>query len=311
MPHVIRRSDGPSRKVVDRRRRRRAGWRRRGSPASAATTSSLLEAAAEAGGQLRLAAAQAAAQGAASASSTGGVERCSPARRRDALQHLGRGGRCAGAGARRGDRRDRRPARTRDCSRRATTCRSRAGTSSRRRQAAEDVLLYDDNGAHPGMSAAEVIADAGCAARDRLAGALLRARGRRPEPCALLPRVPARPARASPSISRLYARCGARATSWSRDHRLGLWPALTERAAGRPGRRRARHAAARRALSRAEAGLEQWRRGRLRGADRAAGRRRRRAIPTGGYRLFRIGDAVASRNIHAAIYDALRLCKDL
>jgi hypothetical protein len=26
--------------------------------------------------------------------------------------------------------------------------------------------------------------------------------------------------------------------------------------------------------------------------------------------LFRIGDAVASRNIHAAIYDALRLAKD-
>ncbi len=31
----------------------------------------------------------------------------------------------------------------------------------------------------------------------------------------------------------------------------------------------------------------------------------------GRYRLFRIGDAVAGRNIHAAIYDALRLCKDL
>lgn len=30
----------------------------------------------------------------------------------------------------------------------------------------------------------------------------------------------------------------------------------------------------------------------------------------GGYRLFRVGDAVASRNIHAAIYDSLRLCKD-
>ncbi|RUP30332.1 MAG: FAD-binding protein [Mycolicibacterium sp.] len=28
----------------------------------------------------------------------------------------------------------------------------------------------------------------------------------------------------------------------------------------------------------------------------------------GGYQLFRIGDAVASRNIHAAIYDAFRLC---
>ena len=33
--------------------------------------------------------------------------------------------------------------------------------------------------------------------------------------------------------------------------------------------------------------------------------------PDGRYRLFGIGDAVASRNVHAAIYDALRLCKDL
>ncbi|NQV47279.1 MAG: N-methylproline demethylase, partial [Rhodospirillaceae bacterium] len=31
----------------------------------------------------------------------------------------------------------------------------------------------------------------------------------------------------------------------------------------------------------------------------------------GQYRLYRIGDAVSSRNIHAAIYDALRLCKDI
>ncbi|GLK57258.1 2,4-dienoyl-CoA reductase-like NADH-dependent reductase (Old Yellow Enzyme family) [Methylopila capsulata] len=30
-----------------------------------------------------------------------------------------------------------------------------------------------------------------------------------------------------------------------------------------------------------------------------------------GYALYRVGDAVAGRNIHAAIYDALRLCKDL
>ncbi len=33
--------------------------------------------------------------------------------------------------------------------------------------------------------------------------------------------------------------------------------------------------------------------------------------PSGRYQLFRIGDAVEGRNIHAAIYDALRLCKDL
>ncbi len=32
---------------------------------------------------------------------------------------------------------------------------------------------------------------------------------------------------------------------------------------------------------------------------------------SGGYALYRIGDAVAARNIHAAIYDALRLAKDI
>jgi N-methyl-L-proline demethylase len=33
--------------------------------------------------------------------------------------------------------------------------------------------------------------------------------------------------------------------------------------------------------------------------------------PDGRYQLFRVGDAVASRNIHAAIYDSLRLCNAL
>ena len=33
--------------------------------------------------------------------------------------------------------------------------------------------------------------------------------------------------------------------------------------------------------------------------------------PQGHFQLFRIGDAVSARNTHAAIYDALRLCKDL
>jgi 2,4-dienoyl-CoA reductase-like NADH-dependent reductase (Old Yellow Enzyme family)/thioredoxin reductase len=33
-----------------------------------------------------------------------------------------------------------------------------------------------------------------------------------------------------------------------------------------------------------------------------------RTNPDGRFQLFRIGDAVASRNIHAAVYDALRLC---
>ena len=29
------------------------------------------------------------------------------------------------------------------------------------------------------------------------------------------------------------------------------------------------------------------------------------------FQLFRIGDAVSARNIHAAVYDGMRLCKDL
>ena len=33
--------------------------------------------------------------------------------------------------------------------------------------------------------------------------------------------------------------------------------------------------------------------------------------PDGTFQLFRIGDAVSARNTHAAIYDALRLMKDI
>jgi len=33
--------------------------------------------------------------------------------------------------------------------------------------------------------------------------------------------------------------------------------------------------------------------------------------PKGLYNLFRVGDAISSRNIHAAIYDSLRICKSL
>jgi hypothetical protein len=33
--------------------------------------------------------------------------------------------------------------------------------------------------------------------------------------------------------------------------------------------------------------------------------------PPGEFELHRIGDAVSSRNVHAAVYDALRLCMAL
>ena len=35
-----------------------------------------------------------------------------------------------------------------------------------------------------------------------------------------------------------------------------------------------------------------------------------RLNPGGTFMLFRVGDAMASRNVHAAVYDSLRLCKD-
>jgi len=35
------------------------------------------------------------------------------------------------------------------------------------------------------------------------------------------------------------------------------------------------------------------------------------ANPRGRFRLFRIGDALAGRDVAAAVYDALRLCKEL
>ena len=66
-----------------------------------------------------------------------------------------------------------------------------------------------------------------------------------------------------------------------------------------------------RAIRSAQAGLPQRRRGGPRGAARPGGSRRVASNPGGAYELFRIGDAVASRNIHAAIFDGLRLAKDI
>jgi len=46
--------------------------------------------------------------------------------------------------------------------------------------------------------------------------------------------------------------------------------------------------------------------------DLVAGRPQSRVDnPAGTFQLFRIGDAVAARNTHAAIYDGLRIAKDL
>ena len=172
----------------------------------------------------------------------------------------------------------------------------------------EEVLLFDDNGAHPGLQAAEALAEAG--ARVEIV-------------------TPER--FFAPEIGGLnhvaYARCfqehGVRITINTRLRRgaarrqpAGRRPRQRLRRAhagapGRPGRGRARHAAAGRPLLRAQ-GPAPANRGEVDHPALIAGRPQTlMRNPDGRFQLFRIGDAVASRNIHAAIYDSLRLCKDL
>ncbi|MGA4816794.1 hypothetical protein ACPA9J_25750 [Pseudomonas aeruginosa] len=70
-----------------------------------------------------------------------------------------------------------------------------------------------------------------------------------------------------------------------------------------------RRAPRREPLLRAQAGLAEQGPDRRRGAVRDPAAALPRPVRE-GYLLFRIGDCVAQRNTHAAIYDALRLCKD-
>ena len=126
---------------------------------------------------------------------------------------------------------------------------------------AENVLLYDDNGGHQGMTAAELIANAGSKLELRVAGTVLRAGDGRHEPRALHARL-SREGRHD-HHQHAASRGAARRKSAGRDAVLGFRRGLARRAAGRPGGGRARHAAARRSLSGAEAAVEERRRGRL------------------------------------------------
>ena len=268
----------------------------------------LFEAAAQPGGQIRLAA-----RARRRAEMLGIVDwrvaRVRAAGRRAALQSAGRGRGRAGRGARRGDRRDRRPAQRPAARRRRRTSSSRAGTSCRAtRRPGQEVLLYDDNGAHPGLQAAEQLAEAGAKLEIVTPERIF-----------------------APEIGGLnhvaYARCfqehGVRITINSR---------LRAVAPRRQPPRRRRSAATMR--ERTEERLvdqvvvehgtlpldelyfalkeQSVNRGEVDYRALIAGRPQSLVgNPEGRFRLFRIGDAVASRNIHAAIYDALRLCKDL
>jgi N-methyl-L-proline demethylase len=171
---------------------------------------------------------------------------------------------------------------------------------------AEEVLLYDDNGGHPGMQAAEMIAESGSALE-----IVSPERFFAPEMGGLN----------HVSYAEAFHRAGVRVTINSRlaaVHREGNKLAAVIGSDYGPGSQTrlvdqvvVEHgtlpledlyfALKEQSTNRGEVDYPAFIAGRPQQIVRN---------PDGGFRLFRIGDAVASRNIHAAIYDALRLCKE-
>jgi 2,4-dienoyl-CoA reductase-like NADH-dependent reductase (Old Yellow Enzyme family) len=172
----------------------------------------------------------------------------------------------------------------------------------------EDILLYDDNGAHPGMQAAEFIAEAGASLEIISPERFF-----------------------APDMGGLnhvaYAKCfqtngvtitiNSRIKSVKRDgNKLQVTLSSDYLKGGTFSERRVDQVVVEhgtlalddlyfdlkeRSLNRGEVDH---------GALISGSPQDITSNPDGAFRLFRIGDAVASRNIHAAIYDALRLCKE-
>ena len=169
------------------------------------------------------------------------------------------------------------------------------------------VLVYDDNGAYPALDAVEVLARRGVPVEYVT-----------PERT-LAPDVGSMNA---PAYLQVFAEHGVTSTLAHRLRvrraapRTGGWPRRC--AASTPRTRRERvvdHVVVEHGTLPNDdlyrellPGLEQPRRGRTTGRCWRPHRSGSYAIPRGRYQLFRIGDAVTSRNIHAAVLDALRLC---
>ncbi|CAN5363219.1 NADH:flavin oxidoreductase [soil metagenome] len=172
---------------------------------------------------------------------------------------------------------------------------------------AEDVLVFDDNGAHPGMAAAEFIADAGSSLE-----LMTPERFFAPD-MGGLNLVP---------YMRGFTKHGVKITTMTRIRALErsgnkiraiLWSPYTfadcgERIVDQVVIENGTTPLADLYFDLKEQSLN---RGEMDYQALIAGKPQTiRTNPDGKFQLFRIGDAVASRNIHAAIYDALRLCKD-
>ena len=171
----------------------------------------------------------------------------------------------------------------------------------------EEVIVFDDNGAHPGMAAAEFVADSG--ARLEL---VTPERFFAPEMGGLNV-VP---------YMQIFTRHGVTITTMTRVRALKregnkikaiLWSPYTEADSGERivDQVVVENGTTPLADLYFELKEESLNRGEIDYQALIAGRpQATRSNPKGKFQLYRIGDAVASRNIHAAIYDALRLCKD-
>ncbi len=174
-------------------------------------------------------------------------------------------------------------------------------------KAAEDVLLFDDNGAHPGMAAAEFIAEAGSSLElvspERFFAAEMGG----------LNLVPYMKSFTNHSVRittmtriRALARDGnkIRATLWSPYTQTDCGERIVDQVVVENGTA---------PLADLYFDLKEYsvNRGEIDHLALIAGRPQGTHInQTSKFQLFRIGDAVASRNIHASIYEALRLAKD-
>lgn len=171
---------------------------------------------------------------------------------------------------------------------------------------AGDVIVYDDNGAHPGFTVAEFIAQAG--ARLTLvtperalapdvgstsAPAYLKALSDAGAQVRLMLRLKAIRREGNRRVAVFRDEYGRRDVELVADHIVvehGTLPLDDVYFALKP------HSTN---LGAVDHGA--WIAGRAQGLARN---------PVGRFQLFRIGDAVAGRNIHAAVHDALRLLKD-
>jgi 2,4-dienoyl-CoA reductase-like NADH-dependent reductase (Old Yellow Enzyme family) len=173
---------------------------------------------------------------------------------------------------------------------------------------AGEVLVFDDNGAHPGLTAAEFIADAGASLEivsperffmPEMGGLNLvpymRKLAEKRVPITTMTRVRA--------LSREGNRI--RATLWSPYTQADCGSRIVDQVVVENGAAPLADlyfALKERSLNRGEVDYQAL----IDGRPQAV-----RTNPSGGFQVFRVGEAVASRNIHASIYDALRLVKDI